>query len=163
MPTVSLNTVREYLNWEREAMRSFGHAAPDGYVYDSLRDFVAREGIDYGPGSPLPEGVARMPAKECFANALLTAAEHGLTYVEGWALGVIPVHHAWCVDEAGRVIDPTWAEPGSDYCGVPMALDYVDETTDAKGTYGVLDWWQERWPILRQPWDPVARRPKGEA
>lgn len=46
----------------------------------------------------------------CFkasANLALGSSEH--FYCEGLAtFGSVPIHHAWCVDTRGRVVDPTW-------------------------------------------------------
>jgi hypothetical protein len=41
-----------------------------------------------------------------------------LRYVEGFALSVIPVHHAWCADEDGNAIECTWQKPGLAYFGL---------------------------------------------
>ena len=41
--------------------------------------------------------------KACFANARAAALAFGWKYVEGEANAIIPVHHAWCVDERGKV------------------------------------------------------------
>jgi hypothetical protein len=50
--------------------------------------------------------------RECFQNAFLrTLYFDNLTYCEGYAFsGLLPVHHAWCVDENDVVVDPTWRE-----------------------------------------------------
>lgn len=48
------------------------------------------------------------PAKNCYGNAALVALYNDeYTYVEGWATGIIPVHHAWVEDADGNAIDVT--------------------------------------------------------
>jgi hypothetical protein len=73
-----------------------------------------------------------------------------LIYVEGYALGVIPVEHAWCSDANGNVIDNTWIKrPGADYFGVPIKTQYATRAVIMSGHYGVIDDWEHQWPILR--------------
>lgn len=52
-------------------------------------------------------------------------------------LGVL---HAWCSDETGIVIDPTWGE-GAEYFGVPLDFKYVRQNT-SDDNMSVLDQWQ---------------------
>ena len=77
--------------------------------------------------SPLPRGVERGVAKQCFQNAGRLALAHPeeLTYCEGWAQ--MPAHrglsayHAWCLDRKGNVVDPTWThKKGHEYLGLPI-------------------------------------------
>jgi hypothetical protein len=50
----------------------------------------------------------------------MLAQDNDLIYVEGFAVGVFPTLHGWCVDDAGNVIDPTWPDGrGKEYYGVP--------------------------------------------
>lgn len=79
-------------------------------------------------GQAFPQRAARQPALgqigQCYENAYYLAQTRGLYYVEGLAISrddiPLPLDHAWCVDHAGRVYDPTWPE-GSQYYG--MAFD----------------------------------------
>src|SRR5688500_4268594 len=60
---------------------------------------------------PLPAGTPAGPKRQCYQNAgTLVVESPDLTYVEGYAQppGLPPVHHAWCVDAEGRVIDNTF-------------------------------------------------------
>jgi hypothetical protein len=69
-----------------------------------------------------------------------------LTYVEGVAVGIIPVDHAWCVKADGTVVDPTWAggrQKCDDYFGVPfdkITLYKIMTTTKVYGVFG--SWWK---------------------
>ena len=73
-----------------------------------------------------------------------------LVYVEGYAAGVIPVQHAWCVTTDGKVVDPTWKD-GSAYIGVPLNGDYVRKYALKTGHYGILCDWLNHWPITVAP------------
>ena len=51
----------------------------------------------------------RAKPKRCFDNAFRIALKNAsLKYCEGFACSIIPVEHAWLVDQDGSVIDPTW-------------------------------------------------------
>lgn len=76
-------------------------------------------------------GVVPGPAKSCFETAGRAALERPdvFFYVEGWAAGLVPIHHAWLVTRDGVVVDPVWAGvseedpnplPGEAYVGVPF-------------------------------------------
>ena len=87
-----------------------------------------------------------MPTGACFRNAFMLAVRHNLTYVEGFATHLIPVHHAWAVDTLGTVIDPTWDEmtkykaewEAREYIGVPFALSYLYEQQIKTQCFGVF-------------------------
>jgi hypothetical protein len=93
-------------------------------------------------------------AKECYSNAYhLASSNQDLTYIEGYALMPklgIPLEHAWCIDKANNVIDPTWKTPGIEYFGIPFNLRFVDRVISGTETYGVLDFTS---PIIRDAYD----------
>lgn len=62
----------------------------------------------------------RGPVKQCFANAArLTWKRKDVQYVEGFAQSPFHwMHHAWCVDGRGSVIEPTWEPSAFQYFGV---------------------------------------------
>lgn len=120
---------------------------PD-FVYAGPADFMIRHAQFWTP-RPLPRAVKPMTPKHCFDNALrLSRRRRGFRYVEGYALGVIPVHHAWCVDPEGYVIDPTWAsitpdmvdgnDIGTSYFGVVFDPDEVPELKRPRRSMSVL-------------------------
>jgi len=92
---------------------------PDFY---SMYELVAEHGILFGPGKhEVPEieidlllaAEVMWPGfrvQECFFNAQRLSAHSlgGLRYFEGFAMRIIPVHHAWLVTPSGLVLDPTW-------------------------------------------------------
>lgn len=129
-------SIAEQLKTEVEAYGRLGHPA-------LMQRFVISSGKlggerlldhDYGQGA----------AKECFRNAAQLALEYPeLTYVEGYGyLEGLPllIHHAWCEDQQGRVVDVTWApERGGQYMGVRIDADELLEQMESNGVYGVLD------------------------
>jgi hypothetical protein len=87
----------------------------------------------------LPAGISRGRMKRCFQNAYHLMLE-GYVYVEGIAMTatcLFPTFHAWCVDENGGVIDPTWPD-GVAYLGVHLRREFVLERVMKKGRYGVF-------------------------
>jgi len=87
--------------------------------------------------------------KQCFANSQRLAMTHPeLTYVEGYALNIIPVHHGWCVDADGAVVDVTWERRDTNrYFGVPILSRYIRKLTLATGVWtAVFDNWESKPP-----------------
>lgn len=101
--------------------------------------FVLRHGQPFSAGVR-PSYIKQRPQKECFKNSLELALETGLTYVEGYTFRIIPILHAWCIDEDGTVLDPTLRDQEQlEYFGIPFNTDYVLEYAHQSGMYGVLD------------------------
>lgn len=103
---------------------------------------VMEQGRFWTP-APKPDNVKAGTPKQCFDNAYKLASRRSdLRYVEGWALGIIPVHHAWCVDAEGNVIDNTWRSHGfmgASYFGMVVGLNVVKAARDkgnASAFYG---------------------------
>lgn len=141
-----------------------------GYHYANIEDFVLQHGTVFDRWSPRQDRYMAGTPRYCFDNAYrATYRSRGkLTYVEGYALGsVMPVHHAWCVDEDGGIVDPTWCgdkkpeglwdnpERGEAYLGVPFDLATV-RAARSKDNCSVLDQWHNHWPLLREPFQSVA-------
>lgn len=89
------------------ARRAPGSSPFEQAVYHHGDDFPAASlPASFPPGYGVP--------RECFANAGLAATDGLGTYCEGYAVfsdSPIAIHHAWLIDPAGRVIDPTWEQP----------------------------------------------------
>ncbi|MET9403178.1 hypothetical protein [Kitasatospora sp. NPDC002965] len=109
---------------------------------------VLAQGLLHSP-TPWPAGMPRRSIDGSpFRNAWRVArTATGLTYTEGFALRAVPagvVHHAWCVDPAGRALDPTWPDGrGLAYLGLPMTTDWVESvrrrTCTRTAFVGILD------------------------
>ena len=123
---------------------------PEGFVYSCIEDFVLKNGRHMGDRSERSALYKNGRIKECYRNALFLAHDHrDLIYCEGYALGaILPVLHAWCVDNKGNVIDPTWND-GKDYFGVMFSTRFAVKHTLARGCYGLIDDWKNHFPLLR--------------
>ena len=119
--------------------------------HKSVAHFVLAHGQAFLP-RPLPGRYQRGVPKSCFMNAAHLALAHPtLTYCEGYAMGVLPVNHAWVCDYLGRVIEVTWKNPGAEYFGIPIRTNYLLTRLRVQKTYGLVDRWDERWPMLHDP------------
>jgi hypothetical protein len=119
-------------------------------------EFVLKNGREWQSiPARLPDGVKCGRMKDCFRNAaLLALGWHRNTYIycEGYAVSVIPVPHAWCVDLKGNVIDVTWnngSAIGSEYYGIAIKSLYLQEFLMKTKRYGLIDAWDARWPMLK--------------
>lgn len=94
------------------------------------------------PAQPLPAWAPLGPKRQCYQNAGTLAIENpGLTYVEGYAQppGLPPVHHAWCVDADGRVVDNTFTDPeDSQYYGIPIRPETLRELVEDIRQWGLF-------------------------
>jgi hypothetical protein len=164
--TAKLTNLREYLRSVSEMMQAIANSKRKPTLFSSMYDFLLNEGIDcIYTGHPRPKGcgVRKMPDKECFGNAHTVASTlpERFAYVEGYALGIIPMAHAWLIDMDGKVVDPTWQEDHCrEYIGVPFDLEYVNRIIIEKETYGALDYWEGGWPILTGEHKPEEYRDK---
>jgi len=135
---------------------SVGGNAPhrSDWSFRNLYHIVAELGTGY-VGRSLPTCYEARTPGLCFMNATEDMWHDGrktLRYCEGYVLPgdvELPIAHAWCVDSDGLVVDTTLADPvGWEYYGVLLRRDYVYKTITDGGYYGVLDNWQDRWPLL---------------
>lgn len=130
----SADQVREFLEMETEAFKKLGAKG------DSFGSFILKHGRPFTTAA-LPEGIKRGQMGECFCNATqLMWRRSDLIYCEGYAAGIIPVLHAWCVTKDGVVIDNTWDEPEKcGYFGIPFRREFVNRFTRRSGYYGLID------------------------
>ena len=152
MNDIDLSTadgLRQYLQAMLD-MRKAAMKRPADFAYFGMEDFLLQHGQTYHY-APLPKGVERGIVKMCFQNAWKLAKKKKWLYVEGMALGIIPIHHAWCVNPKKPIIaiDPTWSESLVSgervYIGVPFNLELVGKTR--KNETCVLDNWQGGFPL----------------
>ena len=113
----SRDNVIEYLKLIRQCTKN--NLAGQNYVYAGAADLLLQHGKWYKPQSR-PDGFIKLTPKACFANSQYYSQlkNKNLHYVEGYALSIIPVHHAWVVDEDDNVIEVTWDTPGLAYFGL---------------------------------------------
>jgi hypothetical protein len=92
----------------------------------------------YGQEMPVFETEQGTPGA-CYETAVQTAMGLGLPYAEGYAIHgeLIPMAHAWNLNEEDQVVDLTWGE-GHSYYGVVIPWDVVVEVMSETGVYGVL-------------------------
>lgn len=126
--------------------------------YSSFEHLILEEGVEFTVARDAEEhaewiaeyGVEVGEAKLCFMNAgryLLEPGHGELYYAEGYAHGIIPIHHAWLVTRDGRVIDPTWHGQGADslrlggaYVGVAFAEEALKRKLSETEVWGMYDW-----------------------
>lgn len=130
------------------------------WAYQGICDFLMNHGRFWTP-TPLQADIRPMTPSLCFHNAYILAYSRRtqLRYVEGYALGIIPAHHGWCVDDEDRVVDPTWASTetmlGTAYFGTVIPLDIVRRVrrSDCASAFGC---YQEGFRIFREPFKEDA-------
>lgn len=89
--------------------------------------------------APRPADVEQGEMRQCYANALHLSLERGWLYCEGWAQSLMGLEHAWCIDDDGNVVDPTWDDTvGGAYIGVPMAASFALQLAYENDRYGVF-------------------------
>jgi hypothetical protein len=131
--------------------------------YRGFDDLLLKEG-DWNepPETKLPKGVRRGRPKQCYMNAyrLATRLPDEYTYVEGMAIPdvvSIPMGHAWCVDNNGKVVDPTWPLPGKAYFGVHLSAEFIQRHSAKTGVYGVFGGYdKETIKLLQCGFPPMA-------
>lgn len=127
----------------------------------AMERFVLEHGHAFDP-SPLPARFGRpLRNGRCFINSIRATLTHGLTYVEGYACGIIPVLHAWCIDGDGVVLDFTWGEEiAQSYFGVPVSTPFLyDYTIKHPESGSVIDNWRAGWPMLDGTYKPEEWKP----
>lgn len=141
--------IKEFLEMQVNLLNT-GNFPKIGH-YFGCADFILQHGVPFEAVN-LPDMYELGEKKQCFANAASAALHHlELIYCEGYACGVIPVHHAWCIDcETRETVDLTWDRGHAfGYYGIPMNIEYVMKAVNEKGTYGVIDDWKNEWPMLK--------------
>jgi hypothetical protein len=124
---------------------------PEHFKYRSIEEFLIAHGTTFTPTALLPS-IRPMPLGQCFENAYrLATRTSAFHYVEGYAMGIIPMHHAWVIDQDGNAYDPTWASGatglGSAYIGVELNLAAV-RAARRQGCLSALENWRDGYPAL---------------
>lgn len=126
--------------------------------YICQEQFILENGIICQPSTFLPKQYQAGIIKECFRNAALLALNHKeLIYCEGYALSKktlpIAIYHAWCVTSDFEVVDNTW-KYGAEYFGVPFKKDFLMSQLIKNKNYGLIDNYQDGWPLVRGIYEP---------
>lgn len=132
-------SLQEYLK-QRANLMTKNQANPKWHS-SGFDEFVLKYGK---PMSPSPTQTLRGLPKSCYYNCqelIAQEKEKGLIYVEGYAipsgLGVpIPLFHAWLINDKGEVIEPTWKQPGVEYWGVPLKIEWVKSIIEVRRQNG---------------------------
>lgn len=121
-----------------------------GECGSELAKFLLKHG-QYFTSQELPDEYPYDEQKMCFCNAANHAiGDESLTYVEGYAINMIPCMHAWCVDTGGNVIDTTWRNSEDCiYFGVPFDTKYLRRVLLERQYYGVIESPETDYALLR--------------
>lgn len=130
-------TARDYF----DAICELNVGNPHEALYACVRDTAihADASLRDHHASSLHKHRMRAEMRQCYYNAQRLALDTGMDYVEGWANALIPVEHAWNM-ENGRVIDTTWVDIyAGDYYGVVIPAPYI-RMKWATGQAGPILW-----------------------
>ena len=111
------------------------------FEYCCPADFVMKHGR-WWEGQKRPKRHKKDKPRYCYDNAGKLATASQLHYVEGYYVTeniMMPLQHAWCVDDVGMVVDTTYRYPWrAVYFGVKFKLTYVLQQTLDNGYYGIF-------------------------
>ena len=140
--------IRQHLEAVAQLMREMPR--PTGYAFHSIDEWLLKHGRFWTP-QPLPKRYRRGIPKWCFGNAQrLALHSKTLRYVEGYAMSVIPIHHAWCVDANDRVIDVTWDHIAPAYFGVVFDRDAIRQfRRESRSNLSILHDYERDYPLLK--------------
>lgn len=144
-----MNATQRFLRAEVKLMRKVRQRRLNGWF--STGHFVLTHGREWTTKTDVPKEARDRKLGQCFRNAANLALgwyRNELIYCEGYAISVIPMMHAWCIDLQGRIIDPT-GNQWTDYFGLAFKSMYLQEALQSQGHYGLIDAWKSDWPLLR--------------
>jgi len=124
---------------DRNAERAVAHRTRPTNPHRMVPMLLRQGSFFDPPRTARVRGVAKMPDQQCFKNAAKLAMQEQWLYAEGFASSGHPIHHAWCVNAQGRVVDPTWESPGAAYYGLAMRATELARHLSATGRYGIFD------------------------
>lgn len=140
--------IEEYLKTMVEVTKSQLHRK-NSLKFCCIEDFVLQNGYLFTEKTIVKK---KDKMGMCFRNAYHYASDNNLIYVEGYAtistIGIAMIH-AWCIDKTGVVYDSTWKDKGTEYFGVPFDMRYINKTLLKKGTFGLLENWEQGFPLLK--------------
>jgi hypothetical protein len=168
-------SIRELIKSERDQYRDFERANKMRCGTWIMHEFLLRNGKEFiGDGLPAPWKLK--PAKCCYENARNLCLEDGLRYWEGlttWKAGYtlhgLLIAHAWCVDESGRVIDPTLSDTSGasaahehDFFGVEFTPRQLERDWDGAMLTGSREAYRLKVMLAYDPgMEPILRPFRG--
>jgi hypothetical protein len=154
MTFASVDGLRSQLEAFR-AFRAQGRRQME-YPYQSIEDFVLRNGLAYVPAQAPWEPLPRACYQESYRRA--ARARSPWIYVEGYAMHPkmgLATPHAWVSHRDYPIVafDCAWdwgSSQGAEYLGVPFRFDYVRRIHVASGRkqYGVLEAGWMHFPLM---------------
>lgn len=108
----------------------------------SIYPWLLKHALSFPDPVKRPRGVGKGKMGLCYENAanlVLRRPSGELHYCEGFAIPktMFPMEHAWCIDNEGRVIDPTW-DDATDYYGAIFQRQFVKSEMLRTEYYGIL-------------------------
>ncbi len=182
-------SLKAYLDGMVRLRKISQQAPPEGYAYRCMEEYVLQNGEFY-ESQPLTDdelkwlfeiiGTQRFAVKQCYYNSQILLMNtvfldnrHELRYVEGYAMGIIPIPHGWLTLN-GKVVDLTMRlrenlkrkSPVNrkrlmdralgefpeefEYCGVTFETKHVQQEIVRTGLARTLiDDWENQWPLLK--------------
>jgi hypothetical protein len=154
--TLSSRDMPSFPNTAKGNVELMAHAHEKlGTSTKSVDAFLLKYGEEFDV-NPTPDWVELMTPKMCFMNCFVLVEEQRggllsedipeLYYCEGYVLSSglpIPIHHAWCVQDDGTLIEPTLPDRTDEekvtYFGVKIEdFEALDDLLNLTGTYSVL-------------------------
>jgi hypothetical protein len=124
----------------RQMDKSRGITSLTGSGFVSHERFLLRYGQWFKTDERTSSG-RRMTPKQCYCNSAERALKDPtLRYCEGYCYGCdhFLFVHAWLIDERGMVVDPTLRETPLAYFGVRFKTEYLMQTMERTGLYGIF-------------------------
>ena len=133
------------------------------FRYKSIQSLVLASGQPFVKTVKSP---FKGKSKACFENCLQALLGYpNFHYCEGFAIDdelPIAVSHAWLVNDAGEVVEPTWIgkkHKGSTYFAVVLNREFVFEIAQKTKCYGILDSdYMNGHQLMRKGFPPNALR-----
>lgn len=121
-----MNNSRQYA----EQLAQWFEKQPQGAVRKKFAEMAEEFSVVNFDESRALADKYRCKIRQCFANCFEVAKkDKRYTYVEGYCTSLIPLDHAWLLNEKGEVVDPTYILTDSkttDYFGVRVPVKKIN-------------------------------------
>jgi hypothetical protein len=120
-----MGSISDYLNQQVDSTPAI-YRKPD-FKYWRFEQLVLDCGREMQPDENSSSERGR--TKSCYWNCQqLVSKQPELIYCEGFAVSQnvgFPLSHAWLLNSAGKVLEPTWEFPGEAYLGVAFSWEWI--------------------------------------